>query len=430
MRVSLMPPGNILRASNPVAVTGEAATISPTLSRPLLLVMAIACGLSIANLYYNQPLLALMARDFHVSAQSVAVLPTLTQIGFAVGVLLLTPLGDVLERRRLILTLLGFVTVALTAAAFAPSLGWLAIASLAIGVTSVLSTLILPFAVSLSRSEERGATVGTIAGAMLVGVLLSRTLSGALGQAFGWRVMYGIAAGLMVLLALILRSLLPSSRPQASLPYPALIGSLWQLLRREPLLRAATVNGMLLFGALSAFWASLVFLLESPAYHYGPAVAGLFGLVGAGSALAAPLAGRLADRSNTRTVVGQATIVMLMGFLLLWAFGSSLWGLIVGIVLLDLAAQAATVLNQSSLYTLTPEAHSRLYTVYRAAYSLGGSAGAFLGVWFWGIAGWSGVCFVGVVLLGIAVVIHYRTVQAVAEQETSQNQERHSITTS
>jgi predicted MFS family arabinose efflux permease len=368
--------------------------------------MAVACGLGISNVYYNQPLLAQIQRSLHATVSQVGILPTLTQLGFALGVFFLAPLGDVLEKRRLILTMLCLVTLALIAATVAPNLPLLAVASLAIGVTSVISTLVLPFAVALSRPEERGATVGSIVSAMLIGILLSRTLSGFIGQWWGWRAMYGIASLLMIALALTLRALLPRSRPGVALSYGKLLRTMLGFLRTEPVLREATLNGVLLYAALSAFWATLVFLVEGPAYHYGPAVAGLFGLVAAGGALMAPLVGRLADRHSPRFLVGLASAAMLAGFLLLWAFGTQLWGLIVGVIILDVAAQTATISNQASVYSLKAEAHSRLYTVYRAAYSLGGSAGACLGVYGWSRAGWNGVCLVGVGLLALALALH------------------------
>lgn len=370
--------------------------------------MAAACGLAVANLYYNQPLLPQIARNFHVSDRQVGVLPMLTQAGFAVGVFLLAPLGDTLERRRLILVMLALVTVALVFAALAPNLLCLSVASFAIGITSVISTQVLPFAVQLGRPEERGKTVGSIASAMLIGVLLSRTLSGAVGEAFGWRVMYGVASVLMIGLALVLKSLLPHSQPTVSLPYKKLIHSMWHLTREHAVLREATLNGMLLYGALSAFWATLVFLVESPVYRYGSTVAGLFGLVGALGALGAPITGRLADKRSPRILVGFAATAMLVGFLVLWAFGTHLAGLIVGVIVLDLAAQAATVSNQATVYSLAPDAHSRLYTIYRASYSMGGAGGAYLGVYAWSLYGWNGVCAVGVTLLLIALGFHWR----------------------
>lgn len=385
--------------------TAEAEESTP-LTRPLLVTMAAACGLGIANLYYNQPLLAQMAKSLHVSVKEIGTLPMLTQAGFALGVFLLAPLGDVLERRRLVLTMLTLVTISLVAAVVAPSLGFLQAASFVVGITSVISTLVLPFAVSLGRPGERGAIVGSVSSAMLIGVLLSRTVSGSIGQAFGWRVMYAVAAGLMVALALALRALLPKSRPATSMSYRELIRSTVELPFRSTVLRQATANGMLLYGALSAFWATLVFLVESPAYRYGPAVAGMFGVVGAGGAMFAPVVGKLADRHSPRVLVGVATLLMLASFGLLALFGLHLWGLILGVVALDLAAQAATISNQATVYSLPTEIHSRAYTVYRACYSLGGAVGAYLGVYGWTVAGWTGVCAVGMSLIFLALLLH------------------------
>lgn len=398
-------------ASSPGLCTsaGSQSAAAPSqLTRPLLVTMAAACAMAIANLYYNQPLLPQIARTFHASTRQVGALPMLTQAGFALGVFLLTPLGDALERRRLIFIMLALVTLSLTAAALASSMLYLSMASFAIGVTSVISTQVLPFAVQLGRAEERGKTVGSIAGAMLMGVLLARTLSGAVGQYFGWRVMYGLAALLMVGLAFAMGALLPHSRPTVSMPYHRLIHSMWYLTREHAALRQATLNGMLLYGALSVFWATLVFMVEGPAYHYGPAVAGLFGLVGALGALGAPVAGRLADKHGARTLVGCAALSMLAGFLILWGFGTHLAGLIAGVIVLDLGSQVATVSNQATVYSLAPEAHSRVYTVYRASYSMGGSIGAYLGVYAWSLLGWNGVCLTGAGLVSLALVFHWR----------------------
>jgi predicted MFS family arabinose efflux permease len=385
--------------------SGPVAAIA-SLTPRLKLIMAVTCGAAIANVYYNQPLLAQIGQDFHASARQVGALPTLTQVGFAIGVFLIAPLGDVLERRRLILTTLLLLTLSLVAATLSPNLLCLSISNLLIGITAVISTLVLPFAVSLAKPEERGATVGSIAGAMMLGTLLSRTLSGVIGGELGWRFMYGFAAFLMLTMALSLRRVLPVSVPAAQLSYPALLRSMFTLVRTEPQLRLATANGMLLFGALSTFWATLIYLVESPAYHLGPAAAGLFGLVGGAGAGAAPFVGRLADRLSPRVIVGWATVTILVGFLILWAFGTNLFGLIVGVILIDVAAQTATVSNQATVYGLSTTAQSRMYTVYRAAYSLGGSLGAMLGIWGWSVWGWNGVCAVAVGLLVMALALH------------------------
>jgi len=398
------------RSGDRLSIDGIAGTDSATLAltRPLLITMAAASGLGIANLYYSQPLLGEIARDLHVGVGGVGTLPMLTQVGFAAGVFFLAPLGDVLERRRLVVTVLLGAALSLVAAAFAPTLPLLAIVSVAIGISSVISTLVLPFAVALAPPERRGATVGTIVSALLIGILGSRTLSGFVGGIAGWRFVYGMASGIMVILAVLLRALLPQSRGGTTLAYPALLRSMLHLFRTEPLLRTATWNGMLCYGALTTFWTTLAFLLAGPAYHLGPAVAGAFGLVGAASALAAPIVGKLADRMSPRTIVGASVIAMLVSFLVLWAFGQHLAGLIVGVIGIDLAAQTATVANQASVYSLPPAAHSRLYTIYRAAYSLGGAAGAYLSTLGWSLFGWNGVCAVAVCLLSVALAAHIR----------------------
>ncbi len=391
---------------DPDNVSETAAVVVPELTRPLLYTMALACGLCIANVAYNQPLLGQISLSLNVSHREVGILPTVTQIGFASGVLFIAPLGDVLERRRLILIMLALVTVSLLATSIAPNMATLAVCGLAVGITSVISTLVLPFAVALSSPNQRGATVGAIAAAMLIGTLLSRTLSGAIGQWLGWRAVYLIAAGIMVALAMVMRALLPQSDPGKSMKYSDLMTSMASFVRAEPILRQATLNGMLLYASLSAFWATLAFFLESPTYRYGPAVAGLFGLAGAGGALLAPRVGRLADIYSPRILVGLSACGMLASYSVLWLFGKHLAGLVIGVVLLDLSAQSATISNQASVYSLPPEGHSRMYTVYRASYSLGGSMGAYLGVAGWSIAGWNGVCGVGVGVLLIALTAH------------------------
>jgi predicted MFS family arabinose efflux permease len=383
-------------------------TAQPELTRPLLFTMALACGLAIANVAYNQPLLGQISASLHVSHREVGILPSLTQMGFACGVFFIAPLGDVLERRRLILTMLGLVSVSLVATALAPNMGVLGLCGLAVGVTSVISTLVLPFAVALARPDERGATVGVLSSAMLIGTLLSRTLSGAVGEYLGWRAVYAFAAVFMVALAVTMRALLPRSAPQAAMPYPHLLRTMLGFLRTEPVLQQATLNGFLLYGALSAFWATLAFLMESPAYHYGPAAAGLFGLVGAGGATLAPHVGRLADAYSPRLLVGIAATGMLVAYVMLFGFGTHLARLIAAVILLDLCAQSATISNQASVYSLPSHAHSRYYTVYRAAYSLGGSMGAWLGAAAWGLYGWKGVCCTGITLLSIALLFHLR----------------------
>ena len=381
---------------------------TPGIERRLVWVLAIASALSVANLYYIQPLLGDIARGFGVSDGAVGVVATLTQLGYALGLLLIVPLGDFFNRRGLItLALLG-VTVSLLATAFAPSLLFLTIASLFMGATTVVPQVIVPFADSLAHPHERGRVVGTVMSGLLIGVLLARTVSGFVGAQFGWRAMYVIAAVLMVGLAIVLRFMLPNEQPRPHVSYPALLRSLWELLRTEPVVRETGVFGGLIFGAFSVFWVTLVFFLGTPPYHYGSEVAGLFGLVGVVGATAASVVGALADRMNPRIITGVMIAVTLLAFIAFWLTGYWLWGLIIGVILLDLGAQGTHISNQTRIYALNAGARSRLNTVYMVFYFIGGSLGSILGSYGWSIARWNGVCFVGVILVALAIGIYIK----------------------
>lgn len=377
-----------------------------SLTLPLLITMAIACGLGVANLMYCQPLLGQISRSLHVTEPQVGTIPTLTQIGFAVGVLFIAPLGDVLERRRLIMTMLVLVSISLLVMAWSPSLAILQIAAFSVGITSVISTLVIPFAVHLAYPSQKGQTVGFIASAMLMGLLLSRTVSGTVGELLGWHAMFAIAALFMAGLFFALWALLPKSQPSSSLPYPELLRSMFGIVREHRSLREATYNGYLVYAALTAFWTTLIFLVESPAYGWGSKVAGMFGLVGATSALMAPITGKLADRHSPRMLVGVCTSLMLASYVVLYFFGTNLVGLILGIIGLDIAAQSTTISNQATVYSLPGEIHSRAYTVYRAFYSFGGATGAALGTWAWKLGQWHGVCLAAIGLLVLALSLH------------------------
>jgi predicted MFS family arabinose efflux permease len=367
--------------------------------------MAITAGISVANLYYNQPLLAEMGQSFHASAREVGFIPMLTQVGYAIGILLFVPLGDVIERRRLIVTMLAATACALVTAAVSPSIVWLAVASLTIGVTTIVPQLILPFAASLAEPGERGEVVGNVMSALFIGILLARTVGGFTGEIWGWRTVYWIAGGVAVILAVVVSRLLPVSRPSLKLSYTKLIQSLLELILSQPVLREAAMIGALSFGAFSAFWSTLAFLLEQPPYLYGSQVAGMFGLVGIVGSVAAPAIGRLADRRSPLLTVGLGVAIAALSFLVFWGFGYQLWGLVVGVILLDLGVQSTLVSNQARIYSLLPEAQSRLNTVYMVPYFMGGSLGSILGVYGWSWLQWNGVCLVGLSMLSVAFAI-------------------------
>ena len=364
--------------------------------RRTVLVLAAGCGLSVANLYYNQPLLAAMARDVAVSPGRISLIATLTQVGYALGLFLFVPLGDLLERRTFIVAMLGAVTVALLAVAASPGFVGLAFASLALGTATIVPQLIVPFAAGMADPKERGRVVGTVMSGLLIGILGARTVSGVVGAELGWRAMYALAALPMLALAATFRALLPRSAPKPpGLSYPALLRSMVGLFRDQPILRQSILYGALAFGAFSAFWTTLSFFMAGPPYHYRSDRVGLLGLVGIAGALAAPIIGRLADKGHPRRAIGLGLACMLLSFAIFHAAGGRLWGLIAGIVILDIGFQATHVTNMARIYALPAHAHGRLNTVYMVVFFCGGAAGSYASSVAWTRLGWGGVCLVG-----------------------------------
>jgi predicted MFS family arabinose efflux permease len=353
--------------------------------------MAAACGVSVANIYYNQPLLEQMGGAY---------LPVFTQVGAGLGMFLFVPLGDMFERRRLIVTVSSTTAVACILTAISPTLALLSIASLILGLTSIVPHLILPFAAQLAPPAQRGQVVGTVLSGLLIGILAARTVSGFIGAAFGWRAVYFIAAALMAILAITLARVLPRSEVPNAISYPKLLASIVTLVREQPLLREASLIGGLLFGAFSVFWATLAYRLGDPR------AAGLFGLVGIVGALAASAAGRITDQRGPRFTIGIGIVIVIASYALFWLTGSTIAGLVLGVVLLDLGVQAAHVANQSRIYGIQPEARSRLNTVYMVTYFVGGSIGSALGAYGWKVAQWNGVCLAGAVLSVLALAVH------------------------
>ena len=383
-----------------------ASTTATRMDRRLVWLLAFACCITAANLYYSQPILADIGRNFHMSVSEAGFIATLSQLGYASGLLFIVPLGDRYNRRTLIVCMLAAVTLALIAMAIAPNAIFLAIASYAVGTTTVVPQLVIPFAASMAGDHERGQVIGTVMSGLLIGILLARTVSGFVSAHLGWQAVYWIAAAMMVALGVVMRLALPADRPHSSMSYAHLLRSLWQLARREPVLRETSVIGGLVFGAFSAFWVVLAFFLETPPYHYGSDVAGLFGLVGVAGALAASFVGRLADKMDARRTTGIAVGVVVVSFALFWLTGHYLWGLIIGVILLDLGMQSIQVSNQTRVYSLNPHERNRLNSVYMVSYFIGGSLGSLLGSYGWSIAGWTGVCAVGGILLVASLGIY------------------------
>ncbi len=377
------------------------------ISQRLVLIMAIACAVSVANLYYIQPLLALMGHDFAASAGQIGIIATVIQVSYAIGLLLIVPLGDYYNQRSLIICMLLVVAVALAAMASAPTLLLLGVAGCFVGLTTVVPQLVLPYAANLAPAATRGRVLGTVMSGLLIGVLLARTVSGALAAWLGWRAVYWIAAAMMLLLAAALRFLLPPDRvPKGKMNYPQLLHSLWQLVRTQPILRETSIFSAMTFGAFSAFWVTLSFFLETPPYHFGSIVAGLFGLVGMAGALMASFIGKFADRHDARYANGFTMAITLLAFIVMWLVGYWLVGLIIGVILLDLGAQGNLVASQTRVYSLLSGARSRLNTVFMFSYFVGGSLGSLLGTIGWSVARWNGVCFVAILMLLIAFTVY------------------------
>jgi predicted MFS family arabinose efflux permease len=373
------------------------------INRNLVWLMAIASGAAAANLYYNQPLLADIAQSLNASVQDTGLIPTLGQIGYALGNFFIVPLGDLLERRRLIVMMLVGTAIALATAAVSPTIGWLVVASTIVGITTIVPQITVPFAAVLAPPEVRGKVVGTVMSGLLVGILLARTVSGFVGAELGWRAMYWIASGVMLLLAIVLVRVLPKSQPAVVLTYRQLMRSMLHLLG-EPVLQEAAITGAMAFGAFSVFWSTLIFLLEQPPYRYGSEVAGLFGLIGVVGAAAAPIAGKLADKRSPRIAVVLGLMITALSFGVFWFWRTQLWGLIAGVILLDMGVQVVTVSNQAAIYKLPEATHSRLNALFITFYFVGGALGSYLGAYAWTVWGWNGVCAAGLLLLSIAFV--------------------------
>ena len=359
-----------------------------------------------------------MAHSLHADYGRMGTVAVATQIGYSVGILAFAPLGDVVERRSLMVRLFAGVAVSALFAAIAPNLVTLLAASIAIGLTAAVTHVVVPIAPELADDEERGRAVGTVMTGLLLGVLLARSVSGWIASFFGWRAVFVFAAISNAAFVPLLLRKLPKLPPHTPLPYTQALRSLWTLIRTHPLLRESAVIGGLVFGAFSAFWTTLVFLLGSKHYHLGAGTAGTFGVLGATGALIAPIAGRVADRKGSRAVVTLGLSLLAFGFCILWLLGYHILGLVLGVIVLDLGAQANQIANQTRIFGLERGARGRINTVYMTAYFLGGSLGSLFSTIAWVRWGWGGVCALGLILLGLAALRHITGMRTDATSNT------------
>lgn len=386
-------------------MTSVQKPVHPELTTSLLWVLAIATGLIVANLYYNQPLLDDMAQTFHVSSSKVGQVGVLTQLGYATGMLFIAPLADMVRRKRLIMGCLAIATLSLLATAAAPAINLLIFSSFMVGIFSLIPQLLVPMTAHLAKPAERGSKIGFVMSGLLLGILLSRTISGFVGANFGWRAMFYIAAGIMVVIWLLLLFLLPEIEPEYDGSYCSLMQSLATLIKKEPALRIASIRGALCFACFSAFWTTLTFLLRVN-FNKGSDIAGLFGLVGAFGAIAAGLMGKLSDKMDAYKLSTFTLLLIVVSFVIFILSGNSIAGLVIGVVIMDMGVQATHISNQSLIFALHPQARNRINTIYMVTYFIGGGIGTYLASMAWDHYQWTGVCIVGIVLSLIAVIVH------------------------
>nr|WP_042158830.1 MFS transporter [Streptomyces lydicamycinicus] len=371
------------------------------------MLFAVACGAAVANVYFSQPLLVTMGHDLAMSPALVGSVVTLTHVGYGLGLFFLVPLGDVADRRRLVVAQLLLLVVALAVVAAAHTAAILLMGMAATGLLAVVTQTLVAFAAALAPPAGRGRVVGLVTSGVVVGILLARTASGLMADLAGWRSVYLASASLTALLALVLYRALPRrcDAPPTTLRYGQLLRSTITLFARERLLRLRALFGLLIFAAFSTLWSSVALPLSEAPYFLPHSAIGALGLIGVAGALAATVAGRLSDRGLSRRTTGIALALLAASWLPLAFTRSSLWALVVGVILLDLAVQAVHVTNQTLIYALYPDAGSRLIGGYMVFYSIGSATGALAATSLYTVAGWGAVCALGAGFSGVGLVL-------------------------
>lgn len=380
--------------------------LAPGSSARLVTTMAVCCALAVSTLYYHQPLLPQMAASFGMAPTQVGLVATLTQLGYALGLLLIVPLADSRQPRRLASLVVGANAVALLSCAATPGFVLLCVSSFLVGVTAITAQIVIPVFASLASPDKRGRIVGTLLGGLSAGLLLARTVGGLLGEHLGWRAVFAVAALIDLLLLVIVAKRLPVTTQVTSIDYSTLLRSLVGLLKQEPVLRFCAASGFFTFAAFSALWATLAILLTQSPYGFGPAAIGLFGLATLPGIAVSPRIGAMVDRLGARSVACAGTMSLVVGYACIAEAGPGLVWLILAMVLLDLGNRASLMANQSRVQALRADARSRLNTVFMSAYFLGGAAGAALANYAVHRAGWLGLAATGAVLALAATAIN------------------------
>ncbi len=378
------------------------------LSPALIALMSVATGLAVASNYYAQPLLDTIARAFSLSAGQAGFIVTAAQLGYAAGLLFLVPLGDMFERRTLIVSMTLLAAGGMLITASSHSLAMMILGTALTGLFSVVAQILVPLAATLASPHKRGKVVGTIMSGLLLGILLARTVAGLLASLGGWRTVYWVASVLMVLMAFALWRGLPKVKTETHLNYPQLLRSVFSLFKHDKLLRTRALLGCLTFANFSILWTSMAFLLAGAPFHYSEGMIGLFGLAGAAGALGARPAGGLADKGKSHLTTTTGLVLLLLSWLAIWFGHASVLALIVGILVLDLTVQGVHITNQTVIYRVQPEARNRLTAGYMTSYFIGGAAGSLISASAWQHWGWAGVCVAGVTMAALNLLVWWR----------------------
>lgn len=378
------------------------------LSPALIALMSVATGLAVASNYYAQPLLDTIARAFSLSVNQAGFIVTAAQLGYAAGLLLLVPLGDMFERRGLIVFMTLLAAGGMLITATSQTLPMMILGTALTGLFSVVAQILVPLAAHLAEPAKRGKVVGTIMSGLLLGILLARTVAGLLASLGGWRTVYWVASVLMVIMAVALWRGLPTVKQENHLNYPQLLGSVFSLFIKDSLLRTRALLGCLTFANFSILWTSMAFLLASPPFNFSEGVIGLFGLAGAAGALGARPAGGFADKGKAHLTTTVGLVLLLLSWIATALGQYSVIALIIGILVLDLTVQGVHITNQTVIYRMMPEARNRLTAGYMTSYFIGGAAGSLISASAYQHAGWNGVCAAGAIMALLNLVVWWR----------------------
>ena len=371
----------------------------------VLWTLAIIAGISVANLYYNQPLLNVISRDLQVSEFKANLIPMMTQIGYAAGLLFIIPLGDLYQRKKIILINFTILVFSLLTIAVASGIYIVLAASLLTGICSVIPQIFIPIAAQFSTPDMKGRNVGIVVSGLLTGILASRVVSGVVGEYWGWRSMYFIAAGLMLVSCLVIIRVLPDIQPTFKGKYSQLMKSLLQLVRDYPMLRVSSIRAAFAFGSFLALWSCLAFKMEQAPFYAGSNVVGMLGLCGIAGAITASFVGKYVKRVGIRKFNFIGCALIFMAWLLFYLAEDSYWDIVVGIVIIDIGMQCIQLSNQTTIFELCPAASNRINTIFMTTYFVGGSFGTFLAGSFWHLFGWHGVVGVGMILTACSFFI-------------------------